>query len=146
VAAKPASATKPGYQAPSRSPLRGTSLDDYIAELPDWQQAIVDALRRLVRATAPDAEEAMKWGQPVFEVNGPFCYVKPHATHVNFGFWRGTDLPDPRGLLHGDGDRMRHVKLTNATEIPADALASFVRLSAELNRACGSPAIPEASS
>jgi hypothetical protein len=64
----------------------------------------------------------------VFEVNGPFCYLKPFTTYVNFGFWRGNDLPDPRGLLEGGGERMRHVKLTNASEIQRDALVSFIRL------------------
>jgi hypothetical protein len=124
--------------------LRGTTIDEFITSLPDWQRDIVQVIRKLVRDTAPDSAEAMKWGQPVFEVNGPFCYLKPFTTYVNFGFWRGNDLPDPRNLLEGGGERMRHVKLTNANEVPSEALASFIRLSAELNRACGSPAIPQA--
>jgi hypothetical protein len=48
-------------------------------------------LRRLVKSAAPDASEAIKWAQPVYSYNGPFAYLKPFKTHVNFGFWRGVE-------------------------------------------------------
>ena len=40
-----------------------------------------------------------------------YAYILPHSAWVNLGFYRGTDLPDPEGLLEGTGARMRHVKV-----------------------------------
>ena len=95
----------------------GKSVDGYIAGLKGEQAVIVAVVCKLVRAAIPRISEAIKWGQPVFELNGPVCYVKAHANHVTFGFWRGVDLPDPLGLLEGTGGKMRHTKLTRRADV-----------------------------
>jgi uncharacterized protein DUF1801 len=59
--------------------------------------------------------------------------VLPHTKHVTIGFARGTELPDPAGLLAGSGKVHRHVKIHNdddlrrpeLTELFAAALARF---------------------
>lgn len=81
----------------------------------------------------------MKWGQPVYEEDGPICYFKSFSDHVTFGFWRGTEMPDPAGLLRGEGDKMRHVRLTMFDDIPRDPLEEFVRNAVRLNRERGNP-------
>jgi hypothetical protein len=43
--------------------------------------------------------------------DAPFAYVGVFRDHVNVGFFHGTALPDPAGLLQGTGKYMRHVKL-----------------------------------
>jgi len=58
---------------------------------------------------------------------------------VNFGFWRGVDLDDPHGLLSGDGEKMRHVKLSSPDAIDADQFTAFIRQALELNRRKGDP-------
>jgi hypothetical protein len=138
--AKKAIAKKTARGVPKTSPLRGTSVDDYVAKLGKEQGAIVDALRRLVREHAPKASEAIKWAQPVFEENGPFAYVRASKSHVTFGFWRGVELSAPEGLLEGDGDRMKHVKIVGVKEIRAEVLGDLVRQAVLLNRQKGSPA------
>ncbi|HVQ56212.1 MAG TPA: DUF1801 domain-containing protein, partial [Pyrinomonadaceae bacterium] len=40
-----------------------------------------------------------------------FGYVNVFTRHVNVGYFQGTELPDPHGLLEGTGKFMRHVKL-----------------------------------
>ena len=123
---------------PKVSPLKGSSVDDYIATLRPDQAAIVSALRALIHAAAPSASEAIKWSQPVFEDNGPFAYIKPAAEHVTFGFWCGSELPDPNALLEGGG-RMRHVILTSAADIDAPAMKAFIKAAVKLNRETGDP-------
>ena len=87
----------------------------------------------------PDAAASIKWSQPVFEQNGPFCYVRAFKNHVNFGFWRGAELPDPEGLLQGDGEKMRHIKLSSTDDVAPDAFAALVRSAVELNEKKGDP-------
>ena len=115
------------------------TVDGYIAGLEGWQQEAAMRLRAIVKRAAPDARESIKWSQPVFEAGGPFCYFKAFKSSLNFGFWRGADLDDPKGLLGGTGDKMRHVKLTGVDGIDEDAFASFVRQAVALNQLNGDP-------
>jgi hypothetical protein len=116
------------------------TVDGYIAALEPWQAEIATAVRRLVREAAPETTEAIKWSQPVFESNGPVCYVKAFKNHVNFGFWRGAELDDPEGLLESTGSQMAHVKLQSAGDLRPKPLRELVRQAVRLNALHGNPA------
>jgi hypothetical protein len=121
--------------------MAAKTIDEYIESLGgDWRAATVDELRRVVDAAAPDAKASIKWAQPVWELDGPFAYVKAFGRSVNIGFWRGVQLDDPDAILEGEGDRMKHLTLHDGDTIPSDALAGFVRQAVELNHELGSPA------
>ena len=111
----------------------------YIAGLEGWKGEVASKVRHIVLEAAPDAKESIKWAQPVYETNGPFCYMKAFKNSVNFGFWRGVELDDPKGLLQGTGDKMRHVKLTGMDDVDKAELAGFVRQAVELNLTEGDP-------
>ena len=121
------------------SQAAGKTVDDYVAGLEVWQVEVVSSLREIIRRAAPDATESIKWAQPVYEFNGPFCHIRAFKKHVNFGFWRGAELTDPKGLLQGSGDRMRHVQLTGAQDVQKKALQDLVREAVRLNQAKGDP-------
>jgi hypothetical protein len=115
------------------------TVDEYIASLDGWQAEVVATLRDLVKAAAPDSAEAIKWAQPVFDYHGPFAYIRAFKNHVNFGFWRGAALDDPLGLLQGDGEKMRHIKLTGPAEINPEAFNQFLQQAIHLNNTLGDP-------
>jgi hypothetical protein len=115
------------------------TVDGYIDGLGGERGAIVAALREVIRTTAPEARETIKWAQPVYESGGPFAYIKAFGKSVNLGFWRGSEIRDPSGLLVGDGDRMRHVRLTSLADVRPDLVADWVRQAVELNRTKGDP-------
>ncbi|HLC03693.1 MAG TPA: DUF1801 domain-containing protein [Anaerolineales bacterium] len=119
--------------------MKPKTVDEYVKSLDDSQAEIVTALRQQVMKAVPEAREAFKWAQPVYEVNGPLCYIKAFSDYVNFGFWRGAELDDPHGLLQGTGDRMRHVKLTSVKDLRKKALQDYLRAAASLNRTKGDP-------
>ena len=80
-----------------------------------------------LRACGPDVRELLHDGWPTACVeDAAFAYTSVHATHVNVGFYRGAELPDPAGLLHGSGKRMRHVKLKAGDEIEEEALEALI--------------------
>ncbi|MFC1919362.1 DUF1801 domain-containing protein [Chloroflexota bacterium] len=101
---------------------------------------IVSAIRKVILQAAPEAKESIKWAQPVYESNGPFVYIKAFKSTVNFGFWRGIEISDPKGILQGSGGKMRHVKLANVADVDEEAFTDFVRQAVELNRTKGNPA------
>jgi hypothetical protein len=119
--------------------MAAKNVDEYVASLDGWRGEAVTALREIVRAAAPKATEAYKWAQPVYEENGPVVWIKAHKQHVNIGFWRGAEMTDPKGLLEGDGDRMRHIKLTSLADVKKSVIAEFVKLAVKLNREKGNP-------
>jgi hypothetical protein len=134
--ARKAPAKKAAPKASARA--LGRTVDDYVAGLTGFHADAAKRARSILRAAAPKAVESIKWGQPVYESNGPFAYFRAHAKAVNLGFWRGADLPDPKGLLVGDGDRMKHLKLTSATFDEA-AVGALVRAAVKLNAERGDP-------
>lgn len=81
----------------------------------------------------------MKWAQPIYEQNGPMVWMKPASKHVSIGFWRGAEMEDPKGLLEGEGDRMRHVKIAEGAKVPATAIRGFVQQAIAFNEAKGDP-------
>ncbi len=120
---------------------KAKTVEGFIEGLDAEKAEIVRQVRKVVKAAAPDASEAIKWAQPVYEVNGPFAYLQAHSGHVNFGFWRGVELDDPEGLLQGTGEKMRHVKLSEASEVKAqqDQFTAWVQQAVQLNIEKGNP-------
>jgi len=115
------------------------TVDNYIAQLEDWQAEIVSQVRQTLLDAAPGADESVKWAQPVYEINGPFAYIKAFKKSVNFGFWRGIDIDDPQGLLQGSGEKMRHFKLTSLEDINAPVFTDYVQQAVKLNLTKGDP-------
>ncbi len=101
--------------------------------------AVAEALRAAVRGAAPDARESIKWGQPVYESDGPFAALKAHPRWVTLTFWRGAALSDPTGILDGDGDRMKHARFASIDEVRAAPVADLVRAAVKLNAELGDP-------
>jgi hypothetical protein len=149
-AAKPASAKKkPAAKVakPTKKPsttrpsarARGVTVDDYAAKQGGWQKHVIAELREILREGAPGATEQIKWGQPVYDWNGPFAHIKAFSSSVNLGFWRGATLNDPQGLLSGDGDRMKYVKITAPKAVQHGAFVALVREAVRLNDELGDP-------
>jgi hypothetical protein len=122
------------------SPLRGLSPDAWASRLKEgWHRDALRIIRALVERHAPSATLTIKWGQPVWEDNGPFAWAKPAAKHFSVGFWRGAELDDPGGHLEGAGDRMRHVKISNAEQLAELPLEAWVKQAVSLNAKKGNP-------
>jgi hypothetical protein len=141
ASAKPAS-RKPAKKAASKKKAAAKpeqTVDAYIASLSGWQHVVAQMLRQAARRAAPDAQESIKWGQPVYEDGGPFAYFKAFGNSINFGFWRGAELVDPHGLLTGEGDRMRHVAIHSVQDVKLQYLEELIREAVLLNRSKGDP-------
>lgn len=117
------------------------TVDEYVGQHKGWQREVLMRLREIIRAAGPDLVEEIKWSQPVYELDGPVCYVKAFSDHINFGFWRGTELRDNDGLLVGDGIKMRHVTIRNVNDVKRDVFDAFVKHAVKLNREKGDPTL-----
>ena len=107
------------------------SFDECLAAQSPGNQAIIRALRRFVSRTAPGLTEAVKWGNGCWVgKNGPVAYVHSHRDYVQFGFFRGSALTDPRRLLQGKGKYVRFVRLSAVSAIDEASLAALLRQAA----------------
>jgi hypothetical protein len=107
---------------------RYASFDEYLAGQSPRNRTIIRALRRLVKKVAPDLQESVKWGNGCW-VKGkvPVSYVYSGRDHVQFGFFRGSALRDPRGLLSGEGKFVRHIKVRKRLDIDEKAFGALLR-------------------
>jgi hypothetical protein len=112
-----------------------SSFDDYLKDQSPKNQAIIRALRRFVKRVEPGLSEAAKWGNGCWVgSNGPVAYVYSATGYVQFGFFHGSSLKDPKGLLEGDGQYVRHAKVREPSEIDERAFAALLRQAARPDR------------
>ena len=68
------------------------SIDEYIAGFPPETQEVLEELRALIRASAPDATETISYAIPTFDLNGHhLVHFAGYAKHVGF-------YPMPSGI------------------------------------------------
>jgi hypothetical protein len=104
------------------------SFDLYLADQPPKNRTIIRALRRFVKSKAPALQESVKWGNGCWlKDEAPVAYVYSDKGYVQFGFVRGSSLEDPKGLLEGKGQYVRHVKVRSAKDIDEKAFAALLR-------------------
>jgi hypothetical protein len=81
----------------------------------------------LMRGCGPDVREVLNDGHPAACVGeAAFGYVDAFTAHANVGFFFGSALDDPAGLLEGAGKRMRHVKLHWGRPVDDVALSELI--------------------
>ena len=90
----------------------------------------------VMRNCGEDVRELLHDGHPTACLgDAAFGYVNAFKAHVNVGFFRGAELPDPKGLLEGTGKVMRHVKLSPEREVDATALTKLIKAAyTDMNR------------
>ena len=109
--------------AVERDPAIDLWMEQHAGELGDIAQNWFEAMRRC----GDEVRELMQDGCPVACLgDAPFGYVNVFTSHVNVGFFRGAELPDPARLLQGNGKFMRHVKLKPEMAVDADALRKLI--------------------
>ena len=101
----------------------------WLENLPAEQKPIIEALRRLIEAVAPEAHEMLSrdavWDNPP-DSGYPILYITVFQTHVNLGFFYGGFVPDPERLLVGSGKRMRHITIRSVQECENPAIPGLL--------------------
>jgi uncharacterized protein YdhG (YjbR/CyaY superfamily) len=61
-----------------------TSIDEYIASLPEDRQKILQELRATIQAAAPEAEEKISYQMPTFALKGNLVHFAAFKNHIGF--------------------------------------------------------------
>src|SRR3984893_6638180 len=96
------------------------------------------ALREIILEEAPDASESIYqvytvaiWFHFSEKMKDAFCYITTHARHVNLGFTRGAPMPDPHGVLQGDGKTIRHIRFASEGDLERPVVRRYIQVAME---------------
>jgi uncharacterized protein YdhG (YjbR/CyaY superfamily) len=103
-----------------------SSIEAYVASVPDGQLAIFSHLRDLVLAPVPEAKEEIRWGMLTYDDNGALFSLGAQKHHVSLYVMATQALKDMAEELstidHGRGC-LRFKKLS---DIPTDTIRKLL--------------------
>ena len=110
---------------------KNPNVEEWLEKQSPDLQTIVRVLIAAARKNMPGAHEFIYHDAVGYSVNdSPFdriCYIAPQKKgYVNFGFFFGAGLPDPKQFLVGEGKRLRHVKIWGVEEAKKPGLAKLI--------------------
>lgn len=121
---------------------RDPAVDAWFETYDNPQKALVQAVRQVILDVDPRISETIKWKAPTFMFRGNLASFYPRTTkHVSLMFHTGAVLPDPTGLLEGEGDVSRVARFLDEPDLAAktDALRGLVTAWIELKSRPSSP-------
>ena len=93
-----------------------TTVDEYMATLPEPRRTWLETLRRTIRAAAPDAAEQLSYKMPAFKTHGRFL-VSYDAFKDHYSLF-----PASQGVVDGLGEEIKPYLAGKGTiRFPADA-------------------------
>ena len=110
------------------------TFDDILATATPELRAVCKTLRSLIASSHNRFVEVVWPRQKIASFGvGPkkktehYAYIGVQPSHVNLGFYHGTSLSDPAGLLEGTGRELRHLKLRKVSEVKSPSVVALVR-------------------
>lgn len=112
------------------------TVDEFVkAKVAPEFRPIVAAIRDLMRACAPHAEEVISYGMPVYKGKTLFAWINPPKKDVTLSFTRGVVLEDRYGLLRGTAKGgARHVKMKVLGDMNKPALRYYIKQAVKLDQ------------
>ena len=109
-------------------------LKEFLKPFPADVQKTALRLRKFVWDMLPEANEliydnynAVVIGFGVSDNAGSaFCSVAVYAKYSNFGFFPGTNIPDPKKLLKGGGSTYRYIRVESIEDFPVDDMKKML--------------------
>ena len=110
--------------------------EDILTDHTPEVRRLAEKLRQLVRETVPEASEV---AYPVWHAIGYrhprlgyFCGIFPQTDCANLLFEFGVLLPDPQGLLQGQGKQVRYVPIRSTDDILVEPIKQLIRAALSL--------------
>jgi uncharacterized protein YdhG (YjbR/CyaY superfamily) len=94
------------------------NIDEYIAGFPEDIQSILQKIRGIIGAAAPDAEEAIKYGIPTFVLSGNLAHFAAFERHIGF-------YPTPSGIEKFKDELSEYHFAKGSVQFPLDQSVPF---------------------
>jgi hypothetical protein len=100
----------------------------------DVQQLALGLRALLLEEMAPcyeniyDAYSAVAIGYGTSDrLSDGIFHIAVYSGHVNLGFNDGASLADPKGILLGNGNRIRHIRFKTETDLTRPDVRAYIR-------------------
>ena len=109
------------------------SIDEYIAEFPPETQKVLEELRALIKASAPDATEKISYAIPTFDLNGRhLVHFAGYAKHIGF-YPAGSGVEAFKEELRPYKTGKGSVQFLLGRPLPTDLIRQIVEFRVEEN-------------
>jgi hypothetical protein len=111
-----------------------SDLIKFMLPYPDSVKAAALWLREFVWDLYPETNEliydnynavAFGWS-PTDKAGDVFCSIAVCSDHVNFGFNRGADFPDPQKILIGNETQYRYLRVRDREDFPEEYIKQLL--------------------
>lgn len=96
-------------------------------------QKLYTELRQLVIDIYPEGNEILYHTHALTSVystslklSDAYCHIPIYTNHLNLGFNKGTSIEDPQKLLHGTGKSIRHVPISDISQLENNDLKILI--------------------
>jgi uncharacterized protein YdhG (YjbR/CyaY superfamily) len=89
------------------------TIDGYIATFPEEVQKILEELRAVIHAAAPDTEEKISYQMPTFFLKGNLVHFAAHKNHIGF-------YPTPSGIQAFKDELSVYESAKGSVQFPID--------------------------
>lgn len=108
-------------------PAKPTTIDDYLAAVPVDQRAVLERLRKTIRAAVPQAEECLNYGVPAFRVGDKtVAGFGASKNHCSFYPMSGKVVSVLRTDLAGFETTKGSIHFTAAKPLPAALVRKLI--------------------
>jgi hypothetical protein len=108
----------------------------------DLQKLALDLRALLLEEMAPcyeniyDAYSAVAIGYGTSDrLRDGIFHIAVYSKHVNLGFNDGATLADPKGILQGKGNRIRHISIKSEADLARSEIRAYIRRAKKKARA-----------
>jgi hypothetical protein len=113
-----------------KTPARSSTPEQILRDHSPDVREIAERLRTLIGATLPEATECAYPGWHGIGYRHPSAgyigAIFPLQDRVRLGFEHGARLPDPAGMLTGDGKQLRYVEVLPGADINERAIRALL--------------------
>ena len=108
-------------------------VQDYIAAMPGWKQAVGRRIDDIVGRTVPETQKAVKWNTPLYGIKGEGWFLSFHCftRYVKVTFFRGRSL-DPVPPEASKHEHVRYFHIHEGDEMDENRFADWVRQASQL--------------
>jgi uncharacterized protein YdhG (YjbR/CyaY superfamily) len=109
-------------------PGKPRTIDEYLSQVSPEQRAALEKLRKIIRATAPTAEECISYQVPAFRLNGVLVGFGARPKYCAFFPMSGTTVASFKDELEGFETSKGMIRFQPDHPLPTALVRKIVRV------------------
>jgi uncharacterized protein YdhG (YjbR/CyaY superfamily) len=111
-----------------KAKAKPTSIDEYLATVSDEQRAVLEKLRKTIKAAAPKAEECISYQIAAFRQDGMLVGFSASKLHCSFFPMNGHTVAEFAAELQGYDTSKGTIRFTADKPLPAALVRKLVKV------------------